>query len=110
LERITSPVFEVKKEIPATSGDSMERGGEARAAAASLPVSRAVYALAIAAVALHMAFSGRYGYFRDELYYAACGQRLAWAMSTTRLSLRFSPALAVRSWAIRSQPCVYCQR
>src|SRR5712664_2645927 len=40
--------------------------------------SRAVYALAIAAVALHMAFSGRFGFFRDELYYAACGQRLAW--------------------------------
>jgi len=78
LGPITSPVFQVEKEISATSGDPMERGGEARAAAASLPVSRAVYALAIAAVALHMAFSGRYGYFRDELYYAACGQRLAW--------------------------------
>src|SRR5258708_16978976 len=40
--------------------------------------SRAVYGLAIAAVALHMAFNGGYGFFRDELYYAACGQRLAW--------------------------------
>src|SRR5258708_8610435 len=40
--------------------------------------SRAVYGLAIVAVALHMAFSGRFGFFRDELYYAACGQRLAW--------------------------------
>src|SRR5260370_25449078 len=40
--------------------------------------SRAVYGLAIVAVALHMAFSGRFGFFRDELYYASCGQRLAW--------------------------------
>ena len=74
--------------------------------------SRAVYGLAIAAVALHMAFSGRFGFFRDELYYAACGQRLAWgyvdhaplAPFLARLSgallgdslpaLRFLPALA----------------
>jgi 4-amino-4-deoxy-L-arabinose transferase-like glycosyltransferase len=59
-----------------------------------------------------VAFSGRYGYFRDELYYAACGQRLAWgyvdhaplAPLLARLSrallgdslsaLRFLPALA----------------
>src|SRR5260370_929454 len=74
--------------------------------------SRAVYGLAIVAVALHMAFSGRFGFFRDELYYAACGQRLAWgyvdhaplAPFLARLSgallgdslpaLRFLPALA----------------
>lgn len=27
---------------------------------------------------LHVAFNRRYGYFRDELYYFACGERLAW--------------------------------
>jgi hypothetical protein len=27
---------------------------------------------------LHIASAGRYGIFRDELYYLACGQRLAW--------------------------------
>src|SRR5216683_302962 len=74
LGRTISPAFEVEKE----TRDLMERGEAARAAVASLPLSRAVYALAIAAVALHMAFSGRFGFFRDELYYAACGQRLAW--------------------------------
>jgi hypothetical protein len=83
-----------------------------RATAASLPLSGAVYALAIAAVALHVAFSGRFGFFRDELYYAACGQRLAWGyvdhaplapflaylsralLGDSLLALRFLPALA----------------
>lgn len=68
--------------------------------------------LAVAATCLHFAFSGRYGYFRDELYYAACGQHLAWgyvdhaplAPFLARLSrallgdslfaLRFLPALS----------------
>ena len=27
---------------------------------------------------LHFAFNGRYGYFRDEIYYAACGEHLDW--------------------------------
>lgn len=33
---------------------------------------------AIIACLIHFAANGRYGYFRDELYYAACGQHLAW--------------------------------
>ncbi len=33
---------------------------------------------AIAACIVHFLWNGRYGYFRDELYYAACGQHLAW--------------------------------
>lgn len=112
MGRTTSPAFEVKKEIPATAGDLRERSAGARTDAASVPLSRTVYVLAIAAVALHIAFSGRFGFFRDELYYAACGQRLAWgyvdhaplAPFLARLSrmllgdslsaLRFFPALA----------------
>src|ERR1041385_8431158 len=30
------------------------------------------------ALLIHFIFNGRYGYFRDELYYIACGQHLAW--------------------------------
>src|SRR6266699_3995241 len=33
---------------------------------------------ALTACVIHFLFNGRYGYFRDELYYAACGQHLAW--------------------------------
>ncbi len=32
----------------------------------------------LAACFVHFLWNGRYGYFRDELYYAACGQHLAW--------------------------------
>jgi 4-amino-4-deoxy-L-arabinose transferase-like glycosyltransferase len=35
-------------------------------------------ALALGALALHLACGGRLGFFRDELYFVACGQRLAW--------------------------------
>ena len=34
--------------------------------------------LALGTVALHLLFAGHYGYFRDELYFIACGQHLAW--------------------------------
>jgi 4-amino-4-deoxy-L-arabinose transferase-like glycosyltransferase len=27
---------------------------------------------------IHLSLSGRYGYFRDELYYLACGRHLSW--------------------------------
>ena len=34
--------------------------------------------LALANFLFHCYFNNRYGYFRDELYYLACGQHLAW--------------------------------
>ena len=36
-----------------------------------------VYLIALAYFALHMATAGRYGYFRDALYYLACSEHLA---------------------------------
>ena len=51
-----------------------------RSLAASLLAGDAAIALSLAAglCLLHFLFNGRYGYFRDELYYAACGDHLAW--------------------------------
>src|SRR3954463_530869 len=31
-----------------------------------------------ATLLLHLLYNGGYGYFRDELYYIACAQHLAW--------------------------------
>ena len=44
----------------------------------SQPLDRSVYFLAALAVLVHFLFNSKYGYFRDELYYAACGEHLAW--------------------------------
>jgi len=75
-------------------------------------LSSYVVSFSLAAVVVHFIFNGRYGYFRDELYYAACGQHLSWGyvdhapliavisrVSRTLLgdslpALRFFPALA----------------
>jgi hypothetical protein len=71
-----------------------------------------VASLAVAKVALHLVLVGRYGYFRDELYYLACADHLAWgyvdhpplsifmlagvraALGESLLALRLVPALA----------------
>jgi hypothetical protein len=76
------------------------------------PMNLWVYALAVVATLIHFLCNGRYGYFRDELYYAACGQYPAWgyldhaplapwiAQASRKLggdslfALRFVPALA----------------
>jgi len=77
-----------------------------------------VYVLALIATLLHILFNRQYGYFRDELYYAACGQYpawgyldhaplVAWVADVTRVvfgnslsSLRLVPALsaAAKVW------------
>ena len=44
----------------------------------STPLERSVYLLAALAVVVHFLCNSKYGYFRDELYYAACGEHLAW--------------------------------
>jgi 4-amino-4-deoxy-L-arabinose transferase-like glycosyltransferase len=68
--------------------------------------------LALVKLALHFSFNGYYGYFRDELYYIACGEHpafgypdhaplIAFATRLTRalfgdslFALRFFPAVA----------------
>ncbi|MGH7737408.1 MAG: glycosyltransferase family 39 protein [Candidatus Tyrphobacter sp.] len=40
--------------------------------------ARIALPLAVAALALHLATAGRYGYFRDELYFIECAKHLAW--------------------------------
>src|SRR5437899_11606466 len=74
-----------------------------------------VFLLALANFLLHLYFNNRYGYFRDEFDYLACGDHLAWGyvdqpplvpllIKISRLvlgdslrSLRIVPALA--TWA-----------
>jgi len=80
---------------------------------------------AISACLIHVVLGGRYGYFRDELYYAACGQHLAWGyvdqapliaviarvsralLGDSLHALRFFPALAagakilLTGWMVR---------
>jgi hypothetical protein len=76
------------------------------------PLAAGVYFLAGAALLIHFAFNGRFGYFRDELYYAACGQHFSWGyvdhaplapwlaqfsrslFGDSLFALRFFPALA----------------
>src|SRR5437764_10726392 len=41
------------------------------------PIAVGVY-FALLTLLVHFAFNGGYGYFRDELYFLACGDHLAW--------------------------------
>jgi Dolichyl-phosphate-mannose-protein mannosyltransferase len=50
---------------------------------------------AAAACGLHLLTANRYGYFRDELYYAACGQHLDWGY------VDHAPLIAVICWFAR---------
>jgi hypothetical protein len=49
-------------------------------------------AVLVVLVGAHVACLGRYGYFRDELYYLACGRRLAWGY------VDHPPLVAVMAW------------
>jgi Dolichyl-phosphate-mannose-protein mannosyltransferase len=54
---------------------------------------------AAVALALHAATAGRYGYFRDELYFIACAKHLAWGYVDQ------PPLVAVAAWL--SSPAGY---
>ena len=73
---------------------------------------RLVAAFSAATVLIHFLTNGAYGYFRDELYFMACGEHLSWGyvdlppmvaaiarfsratMGNSLFSIRFFPALA----------------
>jgi 4-amino-4-deoxy-L-arabinose transferase-like glycosyltransferase len=57
---------------------AQDSSGRLPARAASFAIAKSVYLLAASAVLVHFLFNRQYGYFRDELYYAACGEHLAW--------------------------------
>jgi hypothetical protein len=48
----------------------------------SMPL--AVLLIAAAQFLLHWSVAGRYGYFRDELYYIACSRHLAWGWAKVK--------------------------
>ena len=60
------------------------------------PLARSVFAIAALAVLVHFLFDGKYGYFRDELYYAACGEHLAWGY------VDHPPLVALAAWFSRA--------
>jgi len=60
------------------------------------PLARSVYLMAALAVAVHFLYNGKYGYFRDELYYAACGEHLAWGY------VDHPPLVAFAAWLSRA--------
>ena len=77
-----------------------------------------VVAIAFAKLVLHCIFNNRYGYFRDEFDYIACGDHLAWgyvdqppllpflvrisrgAIGDSLRSIRFIPALAASALVV----------
>jgi len=54
------------------------------------------FLLAAAKLLAHLLTNGQYGYFRDELYFLACGERLAWGYPD------MAPMLAGVAWFTRN--------
>ena len=114
--RVTIPRNILAREIPVLNHDSQAPTDTAEPLAAGLRLATLnpwVFVLAVLATLVHLIFNRGYGYFRDELYYAACGQHLAWGyvdhaplvaavahysravLGDSLAALRFVPALSV---------------
>ncbi len=65
-----------------------------RARALTTSASPAVPMLAAGLVLSHLATAGRYGIFRDELYYIACARHLAWGY------VDHPPLIALITWLV----------
>jgi hypothetical protein len=67
-------------------------------------------AIALAAFVLHICTASRYGYFRDELYFIACGRHLAWGYVDQPPLVAFAAWLAQPGHdallALRALPCL----
>jgi hypothetical protein len=70
------------------------------------------YIIALATVALHLAFCHRFGYYRDELYFIDCAKHLAWGYvdqpPLTPFVAWLTAPLGFPVWALRLLPGVLC--
>jgi hypothetical protein len=68
-----------------------------------------VVALAAAKLLLHCVYNTRYGYFRDEFDYLACGHHLAWGYVDHPPLVPFLTYVSGRGWESRCRPSASCR-
>ncbi len=88
----SSPPIATLPEKNSFAGQQIAGISEARLFSSSMMIA---WCLAAAAVLLHVLTNGRYGYFRDELYFLACGDHLDWGY------VDFAPLVALLARASR---------